>query len=154
MATVEVLLLKFVRTLGAEGDRVRVKSGYARNFLFPNGIALPLTCANRKQIEALQRAKAMREAHDLEEARDLEKQLSCLSLAIAVKTGDSGKMFGSVTAKEICDHLASSGIVIDRKKIHLNAPIREIGRHKISIKLHQTISMDLPLEIVSENPIA
>jgi large subunit ribosomal protein L9 len=153
MATTEVLLLKHIKTLGSEGDRVKVKAGYARNFLLPNGMALSLTHANRKQIEALQKAKETREKHELNEAQSLAEQLASVSLAIVVKTGENGKMFGAVTAKEIVDHLAQNGITLDKKKIHLNVPIKEIGRHKIPVKLHATISVDLFLDIVSENPI-
>ncbi|MDR1433377.1 MAG: 50S ribosomal protein L9 [Puniceicoccales bacterium] len=154
MATTEVLLLKYIKTLGSEGDLVKVRSGYARNFLFPNGVALPLTHANKKRIEALQKARGVREKHDLEHAQAQAEQLSHMSLAIVVKTGENGRMFGAVTAKEICDHLAGSGMEIDRKKIHLSAPIKEVGCHKISIKLHTDVFVDLNLDVVSENPIA
>ncbi|MDR2737650.1 MAG: 50S ribosomal protein L9 [Puniceicoccales bacterium] len=153
MATTEILLLKQVKSLGSEGEHVRVKAGYARNFLFPNELAVPMTRANKKQIEALQKAKAVRERRDLEQAELLARQLSGVSLAIVVKTGENGRMFGAVTVKEISEHLAQNGIAIDRKKIHLQAPIKEVGRHRISILLHPTISLDLHLDVVSENPI-
>ncbi|MDR1891090.1 MAG: 50S ribosomal protein L9 [Puniceicoccales bacterium] len=149
----EVLLLKHAKSLGAEGDQVRVKAGYARNFLFPNEIAILLTKANKKQIEALQKAKAKREKLDLEQAQALLEKLSDVSLAIVVKTSENGKMFGAVTAKEISGHLEQKGLEIDRKKIHLDSPIKEVGRHKVSIKLHDTISFDLYFDVVSENPI-
>ncbi|MDR1595817.1 MAG: 50S ribosomal protein L9 [Puniceicoccales bacterium] len=154
MATTEILLLKHEKNLGSEGDQVKVRAGYARNYLLPNGIALLLTHATKKQIESLKKAKEMREKHDLEHAQELAERLSHMSLAIVVKTGESGKMFGAVTANEICDHLAKSGISIDRKKIHLPAPIKEVGRHKVSVKLHPTVSLDIALDVVSENPIA
>jgi large subunit ribosomal protein L9 len=153
MATTEVLLLKQIKSLGSEGDLVKVKAGYARNFLFPNEIALPLTYANKKQIEALKRAREMREQRDLEQAQELGRRLAGVSLAVVVKTGENGKMFGAITAKEICDHLAQSGIEIDRKKIRLDAPIKEIGRHRVSVVLHPSVSLELQLDVVSENPI-
>lgn len=153
MATTEILLLKHIKTLGAEGDQVRVKAGYARNYLFPNGHALPLTRANKKQIEALQRARAVREQQELEIAQGLADQLKHATIAIVVKTGENGKMFGAVSAKEISEHLASGGIVVDRKKIHLGAPIKEIGRHKATVKLHDALSLEIDIDVVSENPI-
>jgi large subunit ribosomal protein L9 len=154
MATTEILLLKHMKALGSEGDQVKVKAGYARNYLFPNGIALPLTQANRKQIEALRKAREVRERHEVEHAQTLAEKLSRMALAIVVKTGESGRMFGAVTAGEICEHLAQNGVTIDRKMIHLAAPIKEVGRHKVSIKLHHSMAIDITLDVVSENPIA
>ncbi|MDR2779334.1 MAG: 50S ribosomal protein L9 [Puniceicoccales bacterium] len=153
MATTEILLLKHVQSLGAEGDRIRVKAGYARNFLFPNEIAVPMTKANKKQMEALQKARAMREKLNLEQSQALLEKLSSVSLAIVVKTGDNGKMFGAVTAKEISSGLEQKGLEIDRKKIHFASPVKEIGRHRALIKLHDTITFDLYFDVVSENPI-
>ena len=153
MATTEVLLLKYMKGLGAEGESVKVRSGYARNFLFPNELALPLTQANKNQIAALERARAKREEQELESANALAEQLKYAVIAIVVKTGENGKMFGAVTAKEIAEKLAADGIVIERKKIHLDAPIKEVGHHKVAIHLHETIVLELPLDVVSENPI-
>jgi large subunit ribosomal protein L9 len=153
MAVTEVLLLKYIRTLGSEGDQVKVKSGYARNFLFPRGMALPLTQANRKQIDALKKRREIREKHDIEEAQKLADLLSRTPIAIVVKTGDNGKMFGAVSAKEICDHLLKSGIEIDKKKVHLKNHIKEVGRHKVVVNLHESVSVELDIDIVSENPI-
>jgi large subunit ribosomal protein L9 len=153
MATTEILLLKHVKSLGAEGDQTRVKAGYARNFLFPNEIAVPMTRTNKKQIEALQKARATREKLDLEQAQTLLKKLSNVSLAIVVKTSENGTMFGAVTAKEISNALEQKGLQIDRKKIHLDSPIKGVGRRKALVKLHDTISFDLYFDVVSENPI-
>ncbi|MDR1413450.1 MAG: 50S ribosomal protein L9 [Puniceicoccales bacterium] len=153
MATTEVLLLKYIKNLGSEGDQIKVRAGYARNYLFPNELALPLTYTNKKQIEALQRAREIREKHDLGQAQTLADQLSHTSLAIVVKTGENGRMFGAVTAKEICDHFAQKGVSVDKKKIHLNAPIKEVGRHKILVKLHADVSLELQIDVVSENPM-
>ncbi|MDR1173734.1 MAG: 50S ribosomal protein L9 [Puniceicoccales bacterium] len=153
MATTEILLLKHVKSLGAEGDQIKVRAGYARNFLFPNEIAVPMTRTNKKQIEALQKARAMREKLDLEESQTLLEKLSNVSLAIVVKTSENGKMFGAVTAKEISNALEEKGLQIDKKKIHLDSPVKEVGRHKALVKLHDTISFDLYFDVVSENPI-
>src|SRR6187455_1338238 len=102
MANHEVLLLKPVDGLGAEGDQVKVRAGYARNFLLPQGMAVPLTGANRKRIEALKKAR----------------------IAIAVKTGEGGKLFGAVTANDIHDKLVAAGITVEKRRIHLGQPIK------------------------------
>ena len=98
MANHEVLLLKPVDGLGAEGDQVKVRAGYARNFLLPQGMAVPLTVANRKQVESLKRARGLREARELDGAQALAKQIEKAGIAIAVKTGEGGKLFGAVRA--------------------------------------------------------
>src|ERR1017187_4538070 len=98
MAHTEVLLIKPVDGLGGEGDQVKVRAGYARNYLLPRGIAVPLTSSNRKQVEALKKRRAMREAQELTGAQELATKLEKTALAFAVKTGEGGKMFGAVTA--------------------------------------------------------
>src|SRR5471030_2576011 len=101
----EVLLLKPVDGLGGEGDQVKVRAGYARNFLLPRSMAVPVTTANRKQVEALKKRRGEREAQELNGATELARKLEKTSLAFAVTTGEGGKMFGSVTAAEIHDKL-------------------------------------------------
>src|ERR1700710_1924559 len=122
MAHHEVLLLKPVDGLGAEGDQVKVRAGYARNFLLPRQIAAPVTTANRKQVEALKKRRGEREVHELQGAQELGKKLEKTSIAFAVKTGEGGKMFGAITSSDLYDRLVQSGIEIDRKKIHLHTP--------------------------------
>ena len=109
MANHEVLLLKPVDGLGAEGDQVKVKAGYARNFLLPQGMAMPLTQANRKRVEALKKARGFREAKELDGAQALARQIEKAGIAIAVKTGEGGKLFGAVTANDIHEKLAAAG---------------------------------------------
>ena len=153
MAYSEVLLLKPVEGLGGEGDQVRVRAGFARNYLWPRKIAVPVSHANRKQVEALQAARARREAQELDHAKVLEEKLKKVSVAIAVKTGEGGKMFGSVTAQDIIERLAEEGIEIEKKRLSLHSPLKALGKHSTRIKLHPEISFELELEIVSENPI-
>ena len=154
MATTEVLLIKPVDGLGAEGEQVRVKAGYARNFLLPQGIALPVNRANQKYIEALAKARAVREARDLEAAQALAGKLQAASLAFAVKTGEGGKMYGAISVTEIVAKLAEQGIVVERKRIHLGqGPVKLLGKHVAHVKLHPTIAFELPFEVVSSNPI-
>ena len=153
MATTEVLLLEHIKTLGAEGELVKVKSGYARNFLFPRRKALLADRANKKQIEALIKARDLRKQKELLDAKAVAQQLASAAVVVVVKTGENGKIFGAVTPKEIADQLAKGGIEIDRKKIHIDAPIKEIGSHKFSVKLHPEVTCELAVEVVSENPI-
>lgn len=153
MATTEVLLTKPVENLGAEGDQVKVKAGYARNFLLPRKFAVPLTVSNRKQIEALRKARDIREKKDVEAARELAKKIAQAHIAIAVKTGEGGRMFGAVTAAHLQERLAEEGIEIDRKKIAIYNPIKSLGRHTTRIRLHPEVAIDFEFDIVSENAI-
>ncbi len=153
MATSDILLIEPVEGLGAEGDQVTVKAGFARNFLFPRRKAVPVTRSNRKQIEALKVRRAEREAKNLEDAKAQAARIGETHFAIAVKTGDSGKMFGAVTAANIHEKLVEAGFEIDRKKVHLPAPIKELGQHAITIKVHPEIEAELKFDVVSENPI-
>lgn len=154
MALSEVLLKQPVAGLGAEGDQVKVRAGYARNFLLPQGIAVPVTQANRKQIEALKKARAIREAKELDDAKALAAKLEGVELSFAVKTGEGGKLFGSVSTADIAAKLAEQGLEIARKQIHLpHGPMKLLGKHTASVKLHPEISVDISVDIVSENPV-
>ncbi|MDR1498114.1 MAG: 50S ribosomal protein L9 [Puniceicoccales bacterium] len=154
MALSEVLLLKPVENLGAEGDQVKVRAGYARNFLLPQKIALPVDRINRKHIESLQKARATREAKEIAAAQGEAAKLAAVALVFAVKTGEGGKMFGAITTTEIAARLASDGIDLDRRKIHLpHGSVKGLGKHVAHIKLHHAITHDLEFEVVSENPI-
>lgn len=153
MAHTEVLLLKPVDGLGGEGDQVKVRAGYARNYLLPQGLAASMTIANRKRVDALRKRRAQREAAELNGAQDLAKKLEKLSIAFAVKTGDGGKMFGAITAADLHEKITEAGIEIDRKKIHLYTPVKTLGKHEAKIKLHADVSLELAFDVVSENPI-
>ena len=153
MAHHEVLLLKPVENLGAEGDQVKVRAGYARNYLLPRSIAVPLTSSNRKQIEALKKRRGEREAHELSGAQAIAALIEKTRIAFAVKTGEGGKMFGAVTANDIHDKLAQAGLDIEKRKILLNTPVKALGQHTVKIKLHADVAVDLNFDVVSENPI-
>jgi large subunit ribosomal protein L9 len=153
MAHSEVLLIKPVEGLGGEGDQVKVRAGYARNFLLPRKVAVPVTTANRKQVEALKKRRAEREVTELNGAQELARKLEKASLAFAVTTGEGGKMFGSVTTADIHDKLAAAGFEIDRRKILLHTPVKMLGKHTVNVKLHADVTVELPFDIVSENPI-
>ena len=153
MANHEILLLKPVDGLGAEGDQVKVRAGYARNFLLPQGMAVPVTLANRKHVEALKKARGLREVKELDGAQALARQIAKAGIAIAVKTGEGGKLFGAVTANDILEKLTAAGITIEKRRIHLGQPIKTLGKHEITIKLHAEVSVELSFDVVSENPI-
>ncbi len=153
MAYSEVLLTQQVEHLGAEGEQVRVKAGYARNYLLPRKIAVPLSKANRKQIEALRKARAIREERERSAAETLADKLRAARPAIAVKTGEGGRMFGAVTAVHVHEKLVEAGIEIERRQVHVAAPIKELGKHTASVKVHPEITVDVEFEIVSENAI-
>lgn len=154
MSTSEVLLLKPVDGLGGEGDQVKVRAGYARNFLLPRRIAVPITTSNRKQVDALKKRRAEREASELNSANALAKKLENARLdAFVVKTGEGGKMFGAITAADVHEKLAGAGFEIERKRIHLFNPIKALGRHAVKVKLHSDVSVEVSFDVVSENPI-
>ncbi len=154
MAYTEVLLIKPVDGLGAEGEQVRVRAGYARNFLFLQGIALPVNRANTKYIESLKQARTVREARDLEVANNLAAKLAAVKLTFAVKTGEGGKMFGAISTAEIAAKLAEHGIELERKRIHLGqGPVKLLGKHVSTIRLHADVTVEQEFEVISENPI-
>ena len=153
MASSELLLIKPVDGLGGEGDQVKVRAGYARNFLLPRGYAVPLTQSNKKQIEALKKRRGEREAQELSGAQELAKQIEKVSMAFVVKTGEGGKMFGAITVNDLHDKLVASGVNVEKKKIHLHTPVKTLGKHEVEVKLHAEVSVTVSFDVVSENPI-
>ena len=153
MANSKVLLLQPIDNLGAEGDTVTVRAGYARNYLLPRKQALPITQANKKYVESLLKAREERQQKELEAARSLSEKVKKIHIAVAVKTGEGGKMFGSVTAANLIDRLKEEGIEISKKQLNLPGVIKELGSHTARIKLHSDVEVELQFEVVSENPI-
>ena len=133
----EVILIHNIVGLGGESDQVKVAAGYARNYLFPQRLAIPLTQVNKRHIEALRQRRAEREAHEFNTMTELSKALSKLICLIKVKAGEDGKMFGSATAGMIADELKHQfDISLDKKKIHLEHPIRALGDYEVELHLH------------------
>ena len=154
MAKTEVILTHNIVGLGAESDQVRVAAGYARNYLFPQGLAIPLTGANKRRLEALKQRRAEREAHELNTMTELAKGISKLICVVTVKTGEDGKMFGTVTSGMIADQLKNQfEITLDKRKIHLDQPIRALGEHEIELRLHADVSTRLKLRVESSTPL-
>lgn len=153
MANAELLLLQPVEDLGNEGDTVNVKIGYARNYLLPNGLAIPVTRSNRKQIEALRTRAEKRKISELDEAKALGEKLGTIQIVFAVKTGPGGKMFGSVTAQDLIERIAENGVELEKKQVNLYTPVKSLGKHTTRVRLHPEVSADFDFEVVSENPI-
>ncbi len=154
MPKTEVILIQNIVGLGAESDHVKVAAGYARNYLFPQGFAIPLTGANKRRIEALRQRRAEREAHEFNTMSELAKGVSKLVCLIKVKTGEDGKMFGSITSGTIADELKHQfDIALDKKKIHLEHPIRALGDHEVELRLHADVVTSLKLKVESLTPL-
>jgi large subunit ribosomal protein L9 len=154
MSKTEVILTHNIVGLGAESDHVKVAPGFARNYLFPQGLAIPLTAANKRRIEVLRQRRAEREAHEFNSMSELSKGISKLTCTIKVKTGDDGKMFGSVTSGTIAEELKHLfDITLDKRKIHLEHPIKTVGDHEVELRLHPEVTTTLKVHIESTTPL-
>jgi large subunit ribosomal protein L9 len=155
MAKTEVILTHNIVGLGSESDQVKVAAGYARNFLLPQGFAIPLTGSNKRRIEALKQRRAEREAHEFNTMSELGKSVSKLICVVKVKTGDDGKLFGTVTAGMIADELKHQfDIALDKKKIHLENPIKSLGEFEAELRLHAEVKSTLKVRVESTTPLA
>src|ERR1043166_6766309 len=153
MAKTEVILTHNIVGLGGESDHVKVAAGYARNYLFPQGLAIPLTAANKRRLESLKQRRAEREAHELNTMTELAKSLSKLICVVTVKTGEDGKMFGTVTTGMIADSLKTQfEVTLDKRKIHLEHPIRALGEHEVELRLHADVVTTLKVRVESTTP--
>jgi large subunit ribosomal protein L9 len=149
----EVILTQNIVGLGGESDQVKVAAGYARNYLFPQRLAIPVTQGNKRRLEALRQRRAEREAHEFNTMTDLAKGLSKLLCVIKVKSGDDGKMFGAVTAGMIADELKNQfDVSLEKKRIHLEHPIKVLGDHEIELHLHADVKSTLKVRIESTTP--
>ena len=150
MPTTEVILIEKIESLAAEGDVVKVKAGYARNFLIPRGKALEVTPATMKRLSALKAKRAEREAAELNEAEDIARRINKLKITMELETGEQGKAFGSITAADLAERIKSElggKIELDRHRIQLEKPIKDTGAHEIAIKLHHDIVAKLNLNV-------
>jgi large subunit ribosomal protein L9 len=153
MAKTEVILTHNVAGLGGESDQVKVAAGYARNYLYPQRLAIPLTAANKRQLQVLRQRRAERESRELTSMTELGQALSKLTLLIRVKTGDDGKLFGSVTAGTIADELKHQfDAVVDKRRIHLAHPIKNVGDHEAELRLHPQVQVTLKIKLESTTP--
>ncbi len=146
----KVILKEDIKNLGRMGDTVNVKDGYARNFLFPKGLAMEATEQNRKAVERLRREHAMHEIKEKEDAQIVKDKLSQVTLTFTAKAGEEGKLFGSITSMNIEEALKAQGVEIDRKKITLEEPIKRLGEYTVTIKLHPEVSAEIKVNVVPE----
>jgi large subunit ribosomal protein L9 len=154
MAKTEVILTHNIVGLGGESDHVKVAAGYARNYLFPQGLAIPVTAANKRRLEVLKQRRAEREAHEFNTMTELAKSISKLIAVVTVKTGEDGKMFGAVTNGMIADQLKTQfDIALDKKKIHIEKLIKTLGEHEVELRLHPEVNATLKVRVESTTPI-
>ncbi len=140
----KVILLQDVKNIGKAGDVANVSDGYARNFLMPKGLVKEATPANIKELERIRETNAAIKAENLESAQALEKKIAMLRVTIKTKGGEGGRLFGSITAKDIADALQEQhGIEVDKKKLVLESPIKQTGEHAVEIKLFTNVTAKL-----------
>jgi large subunit ribosomal protein L9 len=147
--TMQVVLRDDVENLGRSGDLVRVKPGYARNYLIPRGLASPATHGNVAKIEHEKRVAVARAAKLRQEAQGRAAGLAAVTVEIAAQAGDNNKLFGSVGARDIAQALAAKGVEVDRKKILLAEPIKELGEHEVPIKLGYDVQATVKVRVVA-----
>ena len=151
MATVKLILREDVQGLGHAGDVVDVKPGYARNFLVPEGKAVLASAAKLREVEHLKRQIAEKVAKELADHRALKDRIEKLGeIAVPAKAGDEGKLFGSVTVVQLAELLAARGVEIDRRRIDLPEPIKTVGDHAVTVRLHREVNATLRLKVVPE----
>lgn len=147
----KVILTKDVEKIGNYGDVINVKDGYAKNFLIPSGMAVMATQGNLKQIDLVKKSRIKSEAKSIKEANEIAETLNGLKLIFKVKSSSEGKMYGSITTKDIADKILSfKKIEIDRKKIDLEDSIREIGSYDVNIKLYKDIKCNVIVSVESD----
>ena len=147
MGLVQVILREDVHALGQAGDIVRVKPGYARNFLVPQGKATPATAERVHQVEHQQRVISEKRAKELTDLEAVKAKLDATKLEIEAQAGEEGKLFGSVTSQNLADLLAEKGLEVDRRKIVLQEPIKRVGEHKIAIRLRSDVVAEFKVTV-------
>ncbi|HZU28982.1 MAG TPA: 50S ribosomal protein L9 [Bryobacteraceae bacterium] len=146
----EVILREDIEKLGSRGQVVKVAPGFARNYLLPKRLAVAATDANKKIVEQERQAHLRREAKDLADARDLAKMMSSVEVTIAQKAGENDQLFGSVTSRDIAEALQRQNYSIERRNIQLPEPIRTLGDHKVTIRLHREVPVEVTVHVVKE----
>lgn len=147
----KVILLQEVNKLGKKGDIKEVSEGYARNFLLPQKLAIPATATNVNSATQQKEAEVRKTKRLQDEARFFAAQLGKLSVKVTVKTGEGGRMFGSVTSKDIADALAAQhGVELDKRKIDLKDAIKTLGEYPVTVKLHPEVSAQIQVQVTSD----
>jgi large subunit ribosomal protein L9 len=146
----EVILREDIEKVGSRGEVVKVAPGYARNFLLPKKLAVEATGANKKIVEQERQSHLRKEAKHKSEAEDLSKLLTGVSVTIAQKAGENDQLFGSVTSKDVGDALAAKNFTIDRRKIQMDDPIKQLGEYKVPVRLHKDVTAEVTVVVVKE----
>ena len=147
----KLILTQDVANLGAAGDVVTVKDGYGRNYLLPRGMAVAWTRGGEKQVVQIKRARKVREVRDMAHANEIKQALESTPVVLSVKAGDTGKLFGSVTAADIADAVkAAGGLMIEKRAIDLPKPIKTVGKHTAKVAVHGGVVATVTLEVVAE----
>ena len=151
MATaIRVVLQEDVDNLGTSGDVVKVRPGYARNFLLPRGLAVLATTNNLARVDELKRLAAQRAETELAAAREMAQKLGNLSVKLERAVGEENKMYGSVTVRDIEEAYRSAGVEIDRKRVQLAEPLKTLGLHEVPLRLHQSVTVQLKVEVIKQ----
>lgn len=153
MAHTKVLLREDVDDLGARGEIVRVRAGYARNYLLPRNLAVEATAGNVKGIESERAALLKKEAKERASAEAQSQQMGSLDLEFRRKAGEQGALYGSVTSMDIAEALRERGYEIDRHRIHLREPLKRLGEYKVPVRLHREVTIDLKVRVASEGDV-
>lgn len=146
----KLILTTEVDGLGAPGDIVVVKDGYGRNFLVPRGLAIPATKGAEKQVATIKRAREVREVRDLGHANEIKGQLEGLKVKLPTRAGSGGRLFGSVTATDIVGAVKSAGgPEIDKRRLELGSPIKTLGSHQVTVRIHPEVTAKVDIEVVA-----
>ena len=146
----DIILREDIDNLGARGDVVKVAPGYARNFLLPKRLAVEATESNRKIVEQERQAHLRKEAKLKTEAEDLSKLLGGVSVTISQRAGEQDQLFGSVSSADIANALAAKNFTIDRRKVQLDEPIKQLGEYKLPVRLHKDVTAEITVNVVRE----
>ena len=145
----KIILTQEVSGLGTPGDVVEVKNGYGRNYLLPQGFAIQWTKGGEKQVAVIKRARSAREIRDLGQANEVRDQLSHLQVRLTARSGNGGRLFGSITPAEIVDAVkAAGGPALDRRRLELTGPIKTTGSYNVQVKLHPEVTATFPVNVV------
>ena len=147
---IELILREDVKSLGKAGEMVRVKPGYARNYLLPQGLAYEATEGNKKRIAAETRARTSRQDAERTEAERAAAALGQVALTLTGKAGEEGKLFGSITTQDLAEALARQGHQIDKRRIELDHPIKTLGHHTVAVRLHPEVHAEVHVSVVAE----
>ncbi len=146
----KIILTQEVPGLGSPGEAVEVRDGYGRNYLIPRGFAIAWTKGGQKQIDAIRRARAAREVADLDTARSIKEKLEAKPIRLPAKAGESGRLFGAVTPADIVAAVASAGgPQVDKRRIEMGNPIKTVGSHTVTVRVHPEVTADVNLEVVA-----